>query len=109
MPSFPVITAAFFFYVLDNHLHPKVVQIVDVKPMYVMSTRSEKVEMSNRSSENAPARDGNIAIKEEFDLAVETGTKQALELFLLRHPDHKLAAKAATLIKQKFGNNHKNN
>ncbi len=33
------------------------------------------------------ARPGWIAIKEEFDAAMKTGTVAALELFIARHPD----------------------
>jgi hypothetical protein len=46
------------------------------------------------------ARDGNIAIHEEFDMAVLKGTADALQLFLLRHPDHPLAAEAAERLRQ---------
>ena len=40
------------------------------------------------------ARDGNIAIREEFDRAAELGTEVAWTLFLARHPGHPLAAAA---------------
>lgn len=43
---------------------------------------------------NAPARDGNIAIREEYDLAIEANTNEALQLFILRHPEHPLTIKA---------------
>jgi len=33
------------------------------------------------------ARDGSVAIREEYDLAIRTGTREALRLFLARHPD----------------------
>jgi len=46
----------------------------------------------------APARDGNIAIREEFDAAVAAGTPAALELFIRRHPGHPLAALAAARL-----------
>jgi hypothetical protein len=38
-----------------------------------------------------PARDGNIAIQEELDVARRAGTLEAYDLFLSRHPDHPLA------------------
>ncbi|EPX85321.1 hypothetical protein Salmuc_02700 [Salipiger mucosus DSM 16094] len=52
------------------------------------------------------ARDGNIAIREEFDAALEAGTADALELFIRRHPDHPLAAEARrrlTAVRQGTG------
>lgn len=41
-----------------------------------------------------PARDGNIAIEQEFRVAMDTRTREALALFIARHPDHPLATKA---------------
>ena len=44
--------------------------------------------MSNSISTAAnTARDGQIAIKEEFDAAMKSNTKPALELFIKRHPN----------------------
>ena len=42
----------------------------------------------------APARDGNIAIQEEFCAARKAGTAAAYDLFIARHPQHPLAEKA---------------
>lgn len=66
---------------------------------FAMSKQYKEQPVSSENNANAPARDGNIAIREEFDLAVKAGTKEALELFILRHPDHELAVKAARMIK----------
>jgi len=41
-----------------------------------------------------PARDPNIAVEEEYQIARRQGTVQSLELFIARHPDHPLAEKA---------------
>lgn len=46
------------------------------------------------ASEVPPARDGNIAIKEELCAARKKGTVEAYDLFIARHPDHPLAAVA---------------
>lgn len=46
------------------------------------------------SSNSRPARDGNIAIQQEYDAAVEANTTKALELFIARHPDHPLTESA---------------
>ena len=41
-----------------------------------------------------PARDPRLAMEEEYQLARRQNTVQALELFIARHPDDPLAAKA---------------
>jgi hypothetical protein len=41
-----------------------------------------------------PARDPQLAVEEEYQLARQRGTAQALELFIARHPDSPLAEKA---------------
>lgn len=45
-----------------------------------------------------PARDPNIAVQEEFELARKSGTIEAIQLFILRHPDDPLAEKARGLL-----------
>ena len=42
----------------------------------------------------APARDGNIAIRQELDAARKSASVEAYDLFIARHPDHPLAAVA---------------
>jgi len=42
----------------------------------------------------APARDGNIAIREELDAARRAGTLAAYDLFIARHPRHILVPTA---------------
>lgn len=42
----------------------------------------------------APARDGNVAIREELDAARQAGTRAAYDLFIARHPNHPLKAVA---------------
>ena len=39
-------------------------------------------------------RDGDVAIREEFDAARRAGTREAYDLFIARHPQHALAATA---------------
>lgn len=48
-------------------------------------------------SEVPPARDGNIAIKEELCAARKANTVKAYDLFIARHPDHPLAETARKL------------
>ncbi len=43
---------------------------------------------------NAPARDGDLAVYEEYREAVRTNTVEAFELFIARHPDHFLTEDA---------------
>ena len=42
----------------------------------------------------APARDGDIAIQEELCAARKAGTTAAYDLFIARHPGHRLEAVA---------------
>ena len=49
---------------------------------------------AGRDSSVPPARDPAIAVAEEYQLARRQGTAQALELFITRHGDDPLAAKA---------------
>jgi len=44
--------------------------------------------------EIAPARDGNIAIREELDAARKAATVAAYDLFIARHPGHPLETMA---------------
>ena len=41
-----------------------------------------------------PARDPKLAVEEEYQMARRLNTVQSLELFIARHPDDPLAAKA---------------
>ncbi len=41
-----------------------------------------------------PARDPQLAVQEEYQLARQRGTAEALALFITRHPDSPLAEKA---------------
>lgn len=46
----------------------------------------------------ARARDGDVAIRQEFETAKARGTEEALCLFIRRHPDHELAGRARQLL-----------
>lgn len=51
--------------------------------------------MAGDHSEPLPLpRDPNIAVMEEYKLFKKRGTREALELFIARHPDHALAERA---------------
>jgi hypothetical protein len=41
-----------------------------------------------------PARDGDIAIRQELDAARRAGTLAAYDLFIARHPEHRLTPTA---------------
>jgi hypothetical protein len=42
----------------------------------------------------APARDGNVAIRQELDAARQANTLAAFDLFIARHPRHPLTVTA---------------
>jgi hypothetical protein len=46
----------------------------------------------------APARDGDAAVREEFESAERAGTIAAYQLFIARHPRHELAQRARDRI-----------
>ena len=47
------------------------------------------------------ARDPAVAVEEEYQLARQRGTAEALELFIARHPDSPLAEKARAELRRK--------
>lgn len=47
-----------------------------------------------RTTPLPPARDGNVAIREELDAARRSATLAAYDLFIARHPGHPLEAVA---------------
>lgn len=47
-----------------------------------------------------PARNGEIAVREEYEIARRRGTAEALELFIARHPDSALAERARAELRQ---------
>ena len=59
-----------------------------------MSTEGSSQTGPGPAPDGNTARDGNIAIREEFDRAAELGTEAAWTLFLARHPGHPLATAA---------------
>jgi hypothetical protein len=47
--------------------------------------------MNAAATEIAPARSGEVAVRQEFEAARGAGTRQAYTQFIARHPDHALA------------------
>ena len=58
------------------------------------ATGQDRFVMAQRSFDAAPARPGEIAVREEFEAARRAGTLAAYDLFIARHPDHALAETA---------------
>lgn len=58
-------------------------------------------ETVNDASISPEARDGNIAILEEFQAALDGDGIKKLELFVKRHPDHVLSAQAVIEIEKR--------
>lgn len=48
----------------------------------------------NRSTELPLPRDPDIAVRQELDIARREGTLAAFDLFIARHPEHRLAETA---------------
>jgi len=68
----------------------------------LMSKPANAGEKSPASPERTmpPARNGEIAVREEYDIARRRGTAEALELFIARHPDSALAERARAELQQ---------
>jgi hypothetical protein len=66
----------------------------------VMKNTTSDLVAAGPARTTPPARDPKIAVAEEFELARKRGTTEALDLFILRHPDDPLAEQALRLIKQ---------
>lgn len=64
----------------------------------VTPVNGAEVKKSDRTM--PPPRDPEVAVREEFDLAQKRGTIEAWQLFIERHPDDPLAAKARQEIEQ---------
>lgn len=47
-----------------------------------------------------PARDPQIAVAEEYEIARRRGTAEAFEMFIARHPDSALADQARSELKR---------
>lgn len=47
------------------------------------------------------ARDGDIAVREEFEAAMRSGSESSLNLFIARHPDHPLADQARQALQRR--------
>jgi hypothetical protein len=60
----------------------------------IIATMQGRPVMAQRSFDAAPARPGEIAVREEFEAARRAGTAAAYDLFIARHPDHALAETA---------------
>ncbi|HEX2724670.1 MAG TPA: hypothetical protein VHN20_02500 [Beijerinckiaceae bacterium] len=51
----------------------------------------ESIVTAQKPFSAAPARPGDIAVREEFEAARRAGTIAAYDLFVARHPEHALA------------------
>src|ERR1700682_6134170 len=60
----------------------------------VMKNTTSDLVAAGPARTTPPARDPEIAVAEEFELARKRGTTEALDLFILRHPDDPLAEQA---------------
>lgn len=67
-----------------------------------MSKPAKADEKPPASPERAmpPARNPEIAVEEEYEIARRRGTTEALELFIARHPDSALAERARTKLER---------
>jgi hypothetical protein len=57
---------------------------------------SERAPPSGHSTPLPAPRDGQAAVREEFDAAARANTAAAWDLFIARHPDNELTGRART-------------
>ncbi|UWU90660.1 hypothetical protein [Bradyrhizobium sp. CB1015] len=69
-------------------------------PVMVEKAKAEDSSKAGRAPSMPMARDPAVAVKEEYEAARRKGTRQALELFIARHGDDPLAAKARAELKR---------
>jgi hypothetical protein len=48
-----------------------------------------------------PPRDPEVAVREEYALAIARGTDEALDFFIARHSEHRLAEQARRVLAQR--------
>lgn len=65
-------------------------RIVLLPLLLIMTAAACPREAQMTESQLPPARDGDIAIREELDAARRSATVEAYDLFLARHPSHPL-------------------
>lgn len=63
-------------------------------PVMVEKANADDSGKALRAPSVPPARDPSAAVTEEYELARQKGTPEALELFIARHPDTAQAQKA---------------
>jgi hypothetical protein len=70
--------------------------IVALLPALAILTTAEASEDRPMAPQRTtpPARNPERAVEEEYQIARQRGTREALELFIARHPDSPLAQKA---------------
>jgi hypothetical protein len=63
-------------------------------PVMAEVVTADEVPRARRGDSVPPARAPSLAVAEEYELARQKGTAQAFELFIARHGDDPLAARA---------------
>lgn len=71
---------------------------ISVANLWPIASEATDMTQAPRTDVEPLPRDPEIAVREEYELAVAAGTRQALDLFIARHADHKLARDAKTRL-----------
>ncbi|RTE95268.1 hypothetical protein D6B98_04660 [Bradyrhizobium sp. LVM 105] len=69
-------------------------------PVMVEKAKADDKGKAVRAPVMPMARDPAVAVAEEYEAAHRKGTREALELFIARHPDDPLAAQARVELKR---------
>jgi hypothetical protein len=68
--------------------------LLERRILMTKSAAADQTPATLRDKSTPGARDPKIAVEEEYQIARQRGTAQALELFIARHADDPLAEKA---------------
>lgn len=74
-------------------------QIIEERQATAMVNDLQRRQRLAQNRITPPPRDPEIAVREEFELALAQDTPAAMELFIQRHADHPLAAEARRVLK----------
>jgi hypothetical protein len=69
-------------------------------PVMVEKAKADDKGKAVRAPVMPMARDPAVAVAEEYEAALRKGTREALELFIARHPDDPLAEQARVELKR---------
>lgn len=94
-PVLAILPAAVLLLPVPDRISPG-----ELTPMTRKANAAEPTVAASPERTMPPARNPEIAVAEEYEIARLRGTAEALELFIARHPESSLAERARTELRQ---------